>query len=59
MQEQKDLRQSELEESRRLKNLIKGLDDDEVSFLELVDQTKIEMETKLYQEEKKELQEFR
>lgn len=59
LQEQKDLRQSELEESRRLKNLIKGLDDDEVSFLELVDQTKIEMETKLWQEEKKELQEFR
>lgn len=59
LQEQKDLRQSELEESRRLKNLIKGLDDDEVSFLELVDQTKIEMEAKLHQEEKKELQEFR
>ena len=59
LQEQKDLRQSELEESRRLKNLIKGLDDDEVSFLELVDQTKIEMEAKLYQEEKKEIQEFR
>ncbi|KFM83333.1 Protein FAM192A, partial [Stegodyphus mimosarum] len=59
LQEQKDLRQAELEESRRLKNLIKGLDDDEVAFLELVDQTKIEMETRLWQEEKKELQEFR
>ncbi|XP_054714623.1 PSME3-interacting protein-like [Uloborus diversus] len=59
LQEQKDLKQAELEESRRLKNLIKGLDDDEVAFLELVDQTKIEMETRLWQEEKKELQEFR
>ncbi|XP_055931639.1 PSME3-interacting protein-like [Argiope bruennichi] len=59
LQEQKDLKQSELEESRRLKNLIKGLDDDEVAFLELVDQTKIEMETKLWEEEKKEIQEFR
>ncbi|CAL1278486.1 unnamed protein product [Larinioides sclopetarius] len=59
LQEQKDLKQSELEESRRLKNLIKGLDDDEVAFLELVDQTKIEMETRLWEEEKKEIQEFR
>ncbi|GFY49108.1 PSME3-interacting protein [Trichonephila inaurata madagascariensis] len=59
LQEQKDLKQSELEESRRLKNLIKGLDDDEVAFLELVDQTKMQMETRLWEEEKKEIQEFR
>ncbi|GIY08425.1 PSME3-interacting protein [Caerostris darwini] len=59
LQEQKDLKQTELEESRRLKNLIKGLDDDEVAFLELVDQTKMEMETRLWEEEKKEIQEFR
>lgn len=59
LQEQKDLKQTELEESRRLKNLIKGLDDDEVAFLELVDQTKMQMETRLWEEEKKEIQEFR
>lgn len=59
LEEQRNLKETELEESRRLKNLIKGLDDDEVAFLELVDQTKIQMETKVWQEEKKELQEFR
>ncbi|XP_015924305.2 PSME3-interacting protein [Parasteatoda tepidariorum] len=59
LQEQKDKKEMELEESRRLKNLIRGLDDDEVAFLELVDQTKIEMETKLWEEERKEIQEFR
>jgi len=59
LEEQKSLKEAELEETRRLKNLIKGLDDDEISFLELVDQTKMDMETKLWQEERKEIQEFR
>lgn len=59
LQEQKEKRQAEYEESHRLKNLIKGLDDDEVAFLELVDKTKIEMETKLYKEELKEIAEYR
>ncbi|KAG8183613.1 hypothetical protein JTE90_025164 [Oedothorax gibbosus] len=59
LQEQKDLRQTELEEGRRLKNLIRGLDDDEVAFLELVDQTKVEAEAKLWEEEQREMKEYR
>lgn len=42
-----------------LENLIRGLDDDEVQFLELVDQNKIDAEKKQLREERKELQEFR
>lgn len=35
------------------------MDDDEVQFLELVDQNKIDAEKKQIQDERKELQEFR
>lgn len=40
-------------------NLIRGLDDDEVSFLEMVDKNKMDMEKKQMLEEEKELIDFR
>lgn len=40
-------------------NMIKGLDDDEIEFLDLVDRTKMEAEKRLMNEEAKELQLFR
>ncbi|XP_053963733.1 PSME3-interacting protein [Anastrepha ludens] len=59
LKEQKMKKDMEFEEAHKLKNLIRGLDDDEVQFLELVDQNKIDAEKKQLQEERKELQEFR
>ncbi|XP_023217057.1 protein FAM192A-like [Centruroides sculpturatus] len=59
LQEQKDKKQAEYEEAHRLKNLIRGLDDDEVAFLELVDKTKMEIESKRLKEDMKEIQEYR
>lgn len=59
LQEQKDKRQAEYEEAHKLKNLIKGLDDDEVAFLELVDKAKLEMESKRLKEDFEEIQEYR
>ncbi|KAI4467143.1 nefa-interacting nuclear protein nip30 [Holotrichia oblita] len=40
LQEQKQKRDLEYEEAHKLKNMIKGLDDDEIEFLDLVDRTK-------------------
>ena len=40
-------------------NQIKNLDEDECSFLDLVDKTKIEQQSKINREENKELEEFR
>lgn len=40
-------------------NMIKGLDDDEVEFLDLVDQKKLEAEQRKEIEEKQELLDFR
>lgn len=39
--------------------MIKGLDDDEVEFLDLVDRTKIEEERKKNLEEEKEMRDFK
>jgi len=40
-------------------NMIRGLDDDEVNFLELVDQTKMAKERHQLIEESRQLEEFR
>lgn len=40
-------------------NLIRGLDDDEVDFLEVIDKAKIDAERKQQLEEKHEMQDFR
>lgn len=59
LQEQKNKRDAEYEEAHKLKNMIKGLDDDEVEFLDLVDRTKLEEERKKHLEEEKEMRDFK
>ncbi|XP_063987314.1 PSME3-interacting protein [Diachasmimorpha longicaudata] len=59
LQEQKNKKDMEYEEAHKLKNMIKGLDDDEVEFLDLVDRTKLEEERKKHLEEQEEMREFK
>ncbi|CAG9820354.1 unnamed protein product [Phaedon cochleariae] len=59
LQDQKQKRDLEYEEAHKLKNMIKGLDDDEIEFLDLVDRTKIEANRKKELEEEKELHDYR
>lgn len=59
LQEQKQKKEFEYEEAHKLKNMIKGLDDDEVEFLDLVDKSKFEEEKRKYLAESKALDEFR
>ncbi|CAD7089533.1 unnamed protein product [Hermetia illucens] len=59
LKEQKMKKDLEYEEAHKLKNLIRGLDDDEVEFLDLVDRTKMDAEKKQMMEEEKELNDFR
>ncbi|XP_055598655.1 PSME3-interacting protein isoform X2 [Uranotaenia lowii] len=59
LQEQKQKKDMEYEEAHKLKNMIKGLDDDEVEFLNLVDKNKINAERQAQIEEAKEMSEFR
>lgn len=42
-----------------VENMIRGLDDDEVDFLELVDKTKMAEERRQLVEESKQIEEFR
>ncbi|KAJ8928210.1 hypothetical protein NQ314_019274 [Rhamnusium bicolor] len=49
----------EYEEAHKLKNMIKGLDDDEIEFLDLVDRTKLEADRKKELEEERELNDYR
>jgi len=59
LQEQKQRKEFEFEEAHRLKNMIKGLDDDEIEFLDLVDRSKLEEERKKSIEEAREMADFR
>ncbi|XP_014241626.1 protein FAM192A isoform X2 [Cimex lectularius] len=59
LEEQKKKKEFEYEEAHRLKNMIKGLDDDEVDFLDLVDRSKMEEERKKTAEEEREMADFR
>ncbi|XP_019869757.2 PSME3-interacting protein isoform X2 [Aethina tumida] len=59
LQDQKRKREFEFYESRRLKNMIKGLDDDEIEFLDLVDRSKMEADRKKELEEEQELNDYR
>lgn len=59
LQEQKQRKDLEYEEAHKLKNMIRGLDDDEVDFLELVDRSKLDVERKQREEERKMLQELK
>ncbi|XP_052860331.1 PSME3-interacting protein [Anopheles cruzii] len=59
LQEQKSKKDLEFEEAHKLKNMIKGLDDDEVEFLDLVDKNRLNAERQAQLEERKEMNEFR
>ncbi|XP_071448051.1 PSME3-interacting protein [Hetaerina americana] len=59
LQEQKQKKEMEYQESIKLKNMIKGLDDEEVEFLDLVEQRKAEEEKRKWAEEAKEIRDFR
>ncbi|XP_046385054.1 PSME3-interacting protein [Ischnura elegans] len=59
LQEQKQKKDMEYQESIKLKNMIKGLDDEEVEFLDLVEQRKAEEEKRKWAEEAKEIRDFR
>lgn len=59
LQEQKQKKDLEYEEAHKLKNMIKGLDDDEIDFLDLVDRTKLAADRIKTQEEEKELNDYR
>ncbi|XP_030375421.1 PSME3-interacting protein [Scaptodrosophila lebanonensis] len=59
LKEQKTKKDMEYEEAHKLKNLIRGLDDDEVQFLELLDQNKLDAERQQLRDEERELNDFR
>ncbi|XP_045505170.1 PSME3-interacting protein [Colias croceus] len=59
LEEQRMKKEAEYEEAHKLKNMIRGLDDDEVGFLDLVERTKAEVAQQISIEEHKEMQEFR
>lgn len=59
LQEQKQKKDLEYEEAHKLKNMIKGLDDDEIEFLDLVDRTKMAADRKKNLEEEQELHDYR
>ncbi|XP_062129632.1 PSME3-interacting protein [Drosophila sulfurigaster albostrigata] len=59
LKEQKSKKDMEYEEAHKLKNLIRGLDDDEVQFLELVDAHKMNAERQQMRDEELELKDFR
>lgn len=59
LQEQKQRKELEYEEAHKLKNMIKGLDDDEIEFLDLVDRTKIAADRRKNFEEERELNDYR
>ncbi|EDW00596.1 PSME3-interacting protein [Drosophila grimshawi] len=59
LKEQKTKKDMEFEEAHKLKNLIRGLDDDEVQFLELVDAHKMNAERQQMRDEEMELKDFR
>lgn len=59
LKEQKDAKDMEFEESRKLKNLIRGLDDDECKYLDEVDQKRAMEDRMKFEEEKIAMQEYR
>ncbi|EDV37026.1 uncharacterized protein Dana_GF11643 [Drosophila ananassae] len=59
LKDNKTKKDMEYEEAHKLKNLIRGLDDDEVQFLELVDAHKINTERQQMRDEELELKDFR
>ena len=59
LQEQKMKKEADYEEAHKLKNMIRGLDDDEAGFLEYIDKSKMESEQKKKEEEQAAIAEFK
>lgn len=59
LEEQRLKKEAEYEEAHKLKNMIRGLDDDEVGFLDLVERSKAKAAQQISIEEQREMQEFR
>ncbi|XP_013194383.2 PSME3-interacting protein [Amyelois transitella] len=59
LEEQRMKKDAEYEEAHKLKNMIRGLDDDEVGFLDLVETAKAKAAQQISIEEQREMQEFR
>uniref|UniRef100_A0A1A8HMR8 Family with sequence similarity 192, member A n=1 Tax=Nothobranchius korthausae TaxID=1143690 RepID=A0A1A8HMR8_9TELE len=59
LQEQKDKKQQDFEEQFKFKNMVRGLDEDESSFLDEVSRQQIMVEKQRRDEEKQELLEYR
>uniref|UniRef100_G3MPV8 FAM192A/Fyv6 N-terminal domain-containing protein n=1 Tax=Amblyomma maculatum TaxID=34609 RepID=G3MPV8_AMBMU len=59
LEEQRLKKQADYEEAHKLKNMIRGLDDDEVTFLEYVDMRKQEIELQRMKEDMQEIEEYR
>uniref|UniRef100_A0A2A4K4F4 FAM192A/Fyv6 N-terminal domain-containing protein n=1 Tax=Heliothis virescens TaxID=7102 RepID=A0A2A4K4F4_HELVI len=59
LEEQRMKKEAEYEEAHKLKNMIRGLDDDEVGFLDLVERSKAKAAQQISIEEQREMQEFR
>ncbi|KAL1431897.1 hypothetical protein MTO96_013984 [Rhipicephalus appendiculatus] len=59
LEEQRLKKQADYEEAHKLKNMIRGLDDDEVTFLEYVDMRKQEIESQRMKEDMQEIEEYR
>lgn len=59
LEEQRLKKQADYEEAHKLKNMIRGLDDDEVTFLEYVDVQKQKVEAQRLKEDMQELEEYR
>uniref|UniRef100_A0A1B6CR71 FAM192A/Fyv6 N-terminal domain-containing protein n=1 Tax=Clastoptera arizonana TaxID=38151 RepID=A0A1B6CR71_9HEMI len=59
LQLEKHRKEKEQEETHRLKNMVRGLDDEEVEFLDQVDRTKLAAERRNLDDESKALKEFR
>lgn len=59
LQEQRQKKQDEYDEAHKFKNMVRGLEDDEVDFLELVDRTKLQEEIRVRTEESTAIAEYR
>merc|ERR1711993_204676 len=59
LEENKRLKQEEWDSQHDIKNVVRGIDDDEAAFLDKVDEIKSEAEIQRIKEERKELQEYK
>ncbi|XP_042882005.1 PSME3-interacting protein-like isoform X1 [Penaeus japonicus] len=59
LQEQRQKKQDEYDEAHKFKNMVRGLEDDEVDFLELVDRSKLQEEKRVRTEENSAMEEYR